>query len=196
MLLFTFVVGESAPQADNQNMEIDETLFVRIGENDMAAFDELYHLTERSMYAFSISLTRNHDEATDLMQDMYMKILSSAHLYKPMGKPLAWMFTITKNLFYSKYRKEKKIISLEPEVIANDGNFAYVTDLEDKVVLQGVLARLTEEEREIVLLYAVTGMKHREIADSLDLKLSTVLSKYRRALHKLKSFLEEKEVRS
>lgn len=196
MLLFTFVIQEPAPKADHQNIDIDETLFGRIGENDMAAFDELYHLTERTMYAFSISLTRNHDEATDLMQDMYMKILSSAHLYKPMGKPLAWMFTITKNLFYSKYRKEKKIISLEPEVIANDGNFAYITDPEDKVVLEGVLARLTEEEREIVLLYAVTGLKHREIADSLDLKLSTVLSKYRRALQKLRTYLEGKEVRS
>ncbi len=196
MLLFTFVVGEAAPQAEHKNIEIDESLFVRIGENDMAAFDELYHLTERTMYAFSISLTRNHDEATDLMQDMYMKVLSSAHLYKSMGKPLAWMFTITKNLFYSKYRKEQKIVSIEPQVIANDGNFAYVTDSEDKVVLEGVLAKLTEEEREIVLLFAVSGLKHREIAESLDLKLSTVLSKYRRALQKLKSYLEGKEVRS
>ncbi len=36
------------------------------------------------------------------MQETYIKILSAAHLYKPMGKPLAWMFTISKNLYLTK----------------------------------------------------------------------------------------------
>lgn len=69
-----------------------------------------------------------------------------------------------------------------------------MTDADDKIVLEGVLKRLTEEEREIVMLHAAVGMKHQEIADSLGLKLSTTLSKYRRALQKLRKYMEEKEV--
>lgn len=130
------------------------------------------------------------------MQDTYVKILSAAHLYKPMGKPLAWMFTIARNLHYSNVRKEKGNISLEPEEISDNKRFSYVTDINDRIVLEGVLSLLSEEEREIVMLYAVSGMKHKEIAESLGLKLSTTLSKYHRALKKLRKYLEGKEARS
>ena len=52
------------------------------------------------------------------------------------------------------------------------------------------LADLSDEERRVVLLHAVTGMKHREIAALLELPLPTVLSKYHRALKKMRSLLE------
>ena len=65
-----------------------------------------------------------------------------------------------------------------------------MTDPDDRIVLEGVLSLLSQEEREIIMLYAVSGMKHKEIAESLGLKLSTTLSKYHRALKKLKNYLE------
>ena len=51
------------------------------------------------------------------------------------------------------------------------------------------LKALGDEERQIVLLHAVSGMKHRELSELLELPLSTVLSKYARALAKLKKAL-------
>lgn len=121
MLMFNFILSEDVPEQEKaQKIDIDENLFSRIGQNDMTALDELYHLTERTLYAFSLSLTRDHEESIELIQETYLKVMSAAHLYKPMGKPLAWLFTIAKNLYYSKYRKERKVIHLEPEIIAND----------------------------------------------------------------------------
>lgn len=196
MLLFTFVLEDPKPKPPKRKaIIIDETLFKRIGKSDMKAFDELYHLTERTMYAFTLSLSNDHQEALDLMQDTYVKILSAAHLYKPMGKPLAWMFTIAKNIFYTTNKRNKKIVHIDTEVIANDMRFSHIIDTEDKIVLEGALQVLTGEEKQIVLLYAVSGMKHKEIADSLGLKLSTTLSKYHRALKKLREYLEDKGVR-
>ena len=49
---------------------------------------------------------------------------------------------------------------------------------------------LSEEEQRVLLLHAVAGLKHREIAQILDLALPTVLSKYHRALKKLRLILE------
>ena len=89
MLIFTFVYGEDTGNSRNNKIEIDESLFKRIARDDMTALDGLYEITERTMYAFSLSLTKDHQRALDLMQDTYVKILSAAHLYKPMGKPLA-----------------------------------------------------------------------------------------------------------
>ena len=58
---------------------------------------------------------------------------------------------------------------------------------EDRQLLQQALAGLGEEERRIILLHAVAGLKHREIAQLLEKPLSTVLSKYHRGLGKLRS---------
>ena len=196
MLIFAFVYSDDFEDDSQHNkIEIDEDPFRRIADDDMTALDELYGLTERIMYAFSLSLTKHHQGALDLMQDTYVKILSAAHLYKPMGKPLAWMFTIARNLHYSNLKKEKRSIPLEPKEISDDKRFSYVTDVNDRRVLEGVLDLLSEEERKIVMLYAVSGMKHKEIAESLGLKLSTTLSKYHRALKKLRKYLEEKGAR-
>ena len=196
MLLFTIVYDDNSDQNRNNKIEIDEGLFRRLAKDDMSALDELYAITERTMYAYSVSLTRDHQMALDLMQDTYVKILSAAHLYKPMGKPLAWMFTIAKNLHYSNTKKEKRSIAMEPEEVADDRRFSYITDMDDRIVLEGVLSLLTEEEREIVMLHAVSGMKHKEIAEGLGLNLSTTLSKYHRALKKLREYLEGKEARA
>lgn len=197
MMLFTFVLSvNELPKTEYKPLAIDERLFVRIGKGDNTALDELYHLTERTLYAFTVSLTRDHDMALEIMQETYLKILSAAHLYKPMGKPLAWMFTITKNLYYSEVKKRGRYEVQDPMELSDDRRFSYVIDAEDRMVLEGVLMKLTEEEREIIMLYAVSGMKHREIAENLDMKLSTLLSKYHRGLKKLKDYLEEKEGRS
>ena len=56
---------------------------------------------------------------------------------------------------------------------------------EDRMMLEAVLSALSDEERQIVTLHALTGLRHREIAALLGLPLPTVLSKYSRALKKL-----------
>ena len=68
-------------------------------------------------------------------------------------------------------------------------------DADERILLQQALGSLAEEERRSVLLHAVTGMKHREIAALLELPLPTVLSKYHRALKKMRSTLEGDDAR-
>jgi hypothetical protein len=78
MLLFTFIYEDDPGQPRENNkkiIEIDESLFKRIAKDDMTALDELYGITERTMYAFTLSLTKDHQRALDLMQDTYVKIL-------------------------------------------------------------------------------------------------------------------------
>lgn len=160
----------------------------------MVAFEEFYRQTERTVYAFVLSTLKNHDDALDVVQDTYLKIRAAAHLYKPMGKPMAWVFTIARNLSVSKIRSKQKNDSITLTDMENDLNFSYVSDAEDRLVLQTALKILSSEETEIILLHAISGFTHREIAKSLEMKLSTVLSKYHRGLKKLKKYLIEQEV--
>ena len=62
---------------------------------------------------------------------------------------------------------------------------------DDKILLQAALSKVSKEESNIVMLHAVGGMKHREIAELLNMPLATILSKYNRAIKKLKRILEE-----
>ncbi len=64
-------------------------------------------------------------------------------------------------------------------------------NLADAMVLKAALDILKEDERQIVLLHASAGLKHREIAADLQMPLATVLSKYNRAMKKLKQYLRE-----
>lgn len=175
-------------------MNIDEDLFRQIGQDNMEAFEKLYNITERTMYAYIMSIVKNHEDTLDIMQETYLKIRSAAHLYKPMGKPLSWMFTIAKNIARNKFKLENRTIDSNDLDLENKMEFSYIQDPIDKMVLKSALTILSEDERKIVLLYAVTGMKHREIASNLGIPLSTALSKYRRALKKLRVHLSNQGV--
>lgn len=193
MILFYMVTDQENPnQYKHRKITVDEAIFPRIAENDKVAFEELYLLTHKSVYSFALSILRNHDDALDVLQETYLKIRGAAHLYRPMGKPIAWIFTITRNLAMSKLRTVGKSCYLNEELLEEDLTFSYVTDRDDKLVLQAALTILELEEREIILLHAVSGFKHREIADNLGLSLGTVLSKYHRALEKLRKHLKDR----
>ena len=113
-----------------------------------------------------------------------------AHLYKPQGKPLAWIFTIARNLSYMKIRKDKNTQTSPYEELENMLDFSAVEDKENKLLLEAAFSILGDEERQIIILHANTGMKHREIAALVKLPLSTVLSKYNRGMKKLRNYIE------
>ena len=59
MLLFTFVYEDNPGESRNNRIEIDEGLFKRIAGDDMTALDDLYGITERTMYAYTLSLQKS-----------------------------------------------------------------------------------------------------------------------------------------
>lgn len=168
---------------------LDEELILRIGSNDSEAFTELYHQTAQTVYGFVLSILKNQHDAEDIMQDTYLKIRQCAHLYEKRGKPMAWILTIAKNLSYMRLRDNKKITALFPDSKDEAADFSGISDSENRLVLNTAFQVLDNTERQIVLLHAVSGMKHREIAELLELPLATVLSKYSRSLTKLKKSL-------
>ena len=127
-----------------------------------------------------------------MLQDTFLKIRAAASVYTPQGKPMAWILTITKNLCLMKLRRQKHLSLYSLEDTQPEPGFHQIEDLEDRLVLRTALKILTEEECQILVLHAVTGWKHREIARLLQRPTSTVLSKYQRSLKKLRSELEGK----
>lgn len=90
-----------------------EELLRQIALGSQQAFEELYRATDSAIYGYALSLMRNHHEAQDIMMDTYLKIRCAAHLYMPMGKPMAWILTITKNIARTKLRSAGRQIPLD-----------------------------------------------------------------------------------
>jgi RNA polymerase sigma-70 factor (ECF subfamily) len=178
------LTGLGVRTTEEKDRELDR-LLIQVGQGDREAFARLYGLTRGAVYALALSLLRDAHEAQDVAQDVYVKVWESAPTYRPQGSPMAWLLTVARNLARSRLRQSGRQIELDEE--AWNAIPAAVPDVEERQLIRGALARLGTEEREIVLLHAVTGLKHREIAQLLELPLSTVLSKYHRGLKKLRA---------
>lgn len=176
-------------EEEDRRRELDR-LLLQVGQGDREAFARLYGLARGAVYALALALLHDAQEAQDVAQDTFIKVWESAPSYRSQGSPMAWLLTIARNLSRSRLRQSGRQVTLdETEWNAIPAALPAV-DAEDRAVLQGALAQLGEEERKIVLLHAVTGLKHREIAQLLERPLSTVLSKYHRGLKKLKSLMK------
>lgn len=127
------------------------------------------------------------------MQETYLKIRASAHLYEPRGKPMAWVFTVARNIAYMHIRRnQSNRVVANPEKDLN-GVLAEKLNISERIALQTVLKELDEEERSIILLHAVSGYKHHEIASYLGIPLATALSKYHRGLKKMRRLVAAQE---
>ena len=163
----------------------------RIAEGDKQALAHFYEQTRSAVFAYALAMVKNPHDAEDVAQQTYLRIWKAAGSYRPQGKPMAWLTVTVHRLALDFLRGQKHLTDLPEEdwnaVPAEQGSISE----EDRLTLQAVMQRLNDQEREIVVLHAVVGFRHREIASQMKLPLSTVLSKYNRALKKLKTAWEE-----
>ncbi len=167
-----------------------DILNIARGEPD--AVHLLYEKTHKSLYGFILAITKDPHDAEDALQETYLAVYRAAEGYRPMGKPMAWLFTVARNAANMQLRKRKDHLSFE-EAFADCEALSQEDATEERLALRAAMELLSEEERKIVILHAVSGMKNREIASILGIPLNTVLSKYNRALKKLRTYLEKEE---
>ena len=131
-----------------------------------------------------MSMASTPADAEDVLHDTYLAVYSSAESYTAKGKPMAWIMTIAKNLARMRMRKARRQLD-----IADDDWGRYLAaksevSSDERVLLQTAMKILSDDE------HAVAGVKHREIAAILDMPTATVLSKYSRAIKKLRTVME------
>jgi len=166
-----------------------EALLLRIAAGEQEALVELYDRTRAAVYALAVSILKNIHDAQDVTQDSFVRIWESAPQYRPQGSPIAWILTIARNQARMKLRQRSRNAELDEDAWKDIPAQTPAVTPEDRYLLQTALAALSEQERQIVMLHAA-GLKHREAAELLEMPLATVLSKYHRALKRLRAFVE------
>lgn len=188
-LFFSALAIENEIRSSRKVPHISDELIERIAQGDQEAFHKLYEETSSLVFGYALSILKDKHKAEDVMQDTYIKVYSNAGSYTGKGKPMAWILTITRNFALMNFRQKQH------ENI-DDDQYQTIYDMphihsENKMLVDHLLSRLSDEEREIVMLHAMSELKHREIAALTGLPLSTVLSKYNRAIAKLREFMKE-----
>ncbi len=187
MLLF---LSEQAAPDECGGQRLDRCIQA-MAQGDRSALEALYRQTSPSIYGFALSICQNVQDAEDVLQDTYLQALKAAGSYHSQGKPMAWLLTIARNLARMRLRERKKTVSPAPDEWRSILDQRSAVTPEDRLILEAMLDTLSPQEQQIVVLHAVTGLKHREIASLLELPLPTVLSKYSRALKKLRLVMKE-----
>jgi len=163
---------------------------------DRKAFEHeaLSHL--EAVYRLAFHLTRNQERAEDLVQDVYVRALRPRAVegFEERGGGMrAWLFTVAHNVFYSKIKREANAPTAVGEFFAETTdetapgeappawdlatlNWEHVDDR-----LKEAIDELSEEHREVLLLWGVEGLKYREIATILSAQIGTVMSRLHRA---------------
>lgn len=154
------------------------------------ALDALYERTRTAVFGLSLTLLKNFHDAEDVMQDAFVAVYVNAPAYVSEGKPLAWILTITRNLCYKKLGAAKRSEYLdgeEAERFFSEHAMSPGEIAENRFFIEECLNHLSAEERDVLILHAVAGMKFREAARFMEIPLSSALSKYHRAIKKIRS---------
>ena len=167
---------------------MDQPAFDRMSaELQAALLDVLPHLR-----AFARSLTRNRDQADDLVNDAIVRAISASNQFTPGTNFKAWIFTILRNLFYNEGRKRhSKFTSLddltmnEPSISASQEASLEFCDF------RRAFWQLNPDQREVLILVGASGLSYEEAAAVCGCRVGTIKSRVSRARADLKRMLDD-----
>lgn len=150
----------------------DAWLVARARRGDSAAFETLVRRHYRVAFAVALAILENRMDAEDVCQDAFVRALERLGDCREPERFVAWLLQIVRNRArnYRDYRRVRAAQPLEEVDVAGPLEPARDAERSElREALQAALSRLSEVQRQVVLLHDLEGWKHREIADALGL---------------------------
>lgn len=169
----------------------------RLADGDESALAELYARLASRVYALALRMLRSPEEAEEVLQDTFLKLYRHAGSYDA-GKdsPRAFIYTIARNEALSRLRARRaRPVKAHWDVHAPDGTLRATPmgDPLDRVMVEGALELLERDDAELLQAAFFDGYTYAELAERTGLPLGTVKSKIRRALARLRIYVESDE---
>jgi len=152
------------------------------------AYNVLVSRWEKRVFNYLLRLVGNREDALDLSQDAFLKAYQNLRKLEDPAKFSGWLFRIAHNEAYSLLRKARPDgeMGMEPRTAELSGR---MFPIELSLAVQSALKKLSDDQREAVLLKVYQGFKFEEMAEILDCPVSTVKSRVYTALDLLKETL-------
>jgi len=156
-----------------------EDIFSRIVKNDNAALYELFNKYSRYVYVVANSYLNNPEDASDIVQNVFLKIIQLKKESLPTKSFSSWLYVVAKNESLQNIKKSKnskEILYENMEMFTSE--YDNVRDAINDEYYKSLVENLDPISSQIVGLKVLCGYKHREIAQILDLPIGTVQWKY------------------
>ncbi|EEE37378.1 RNA polymerase, sigma-24 subunit, ECF subfamily [Rhodobacteraceae bacterium KLH11] len=147
-----------------------------------------YLMPELRAYATTISKSR--DDAEDLVQDAIERALRAKAPPNKLEELRPWMFRVIRNLHYDELRKRRVRREYFAAEKRQSSEVDVVSDVARDVLIRMAFEKLAPETREILFFVDIMGLKYKEIAEILDMKQGTVMSRVSRARRALLDLVE------
>jgi RNA polymerase sigma-70 factor (ECF subfamily) len=141
---------------------------------------------------YARALTRDVSRADDLVQSCLTRAVAKQHLWQPGTDLRAWLFTILHNQHVNDVRRSvREGVSVAVEDVAPmltvNSNAIAALELHD---LEAAIARLPQEQRQVILLVGLEGMRYEEVAVILGVPVGTVRSRLSRGRDQLRRLMD------
>lgn len=179
-------------------MESEERVWVDgLRRGDAAAFDAAFAAYRRRLYGYLVRMTRRHDVAEDLLQELFMRLARHATKLAPDTRLGAWLFTVAHRLVVSWSRAQMVRAQLAGDLLRAEpaaserSPLEALADSRAQLALERALAALPPAYREVALLVGIEGMQPTEVAEILGLRADAVRQRLARTRIQLAEALGE-----
>jgi RNA polymerase sigma-70 factor (ECF subfamily) len=181
----------------------DEELIFSFQEGNTDAYTEIVNRYKDKLTNFVYRYVGSYDECDDIVQDTFVKVYVSKHLYKEIAKFSTWIYTIAINLAKTKLIKKQKYktFSISDAYDDEDKDFdipdtAFTPDVDANskflsAHIQKALEQINENYRELVILRDIEDFSYEEIVEMTGLPMGTVKSRINRGREKLQELLKD-----
>lgn len=164
-----------------ENAELS-MLIDQVASGSVEALEQIFLGMKDAIFSFALTYVKNRQTAEDLAQETMLALWQHAGNYKNSGSAKAWVLAIVRNAAIDSLRRTGREVPLadnRAEASTEDAPFAGSEMAE-------MLAQLSPDARRIILLHAIAGLKHREVAKLLNIPLGTACRKYAESVGQLR----------
>lgn len=175
----------------------DDEIIILAQRGSSIAFDELVMRYQKRVYALAYQMTHDPEEADDLAQESFIRAYHAIGRFQVGMKFYTWMYRIVVNLGINYYKRNKRTTNFAPDEEArlpDKGSSNPAKDLEDAELgdkIRIALETLPEHQRTVFALRVFQDMSYKDIAETLEIEIGTVMSRLNRAREALKTALKD-----
>ena len=183
----------------------DEELVAAFQHGDASAFDELVGRWDRKIHGAIYRVVGPDEDARDLCQEAFLKAYRGLGSFKREARFSSWLYQIALNVCRDRLRRRRGRIPVSLDEVEQVRDGALTTAAPSPLELveardlrhlvEHAMATLSAEEREVVILKEYQELTFPEIAEALEVPLSTVKTRLYRGLSQLRHQLERRGIR-
>lgn len=186
-----------------ETSDLSEADAIRLAQQgDTAAFERIYRLHNRRVYALCLRMVGNTAEAEDLTQEAFLQLFRKIHTFRGDSAFSTWLHRLSVNVVLMKLRKKTlPETSLEETTEPDEetggprkdvgGPDLLLTGSLDRVNLQRAIAQLPPGYRAAFVLHDIQGYEHNEIAEIMGCSIGNSKSQLHKARMRLRELLQE-----